>query len=231
VGRFAEVPKHGFTVLSTGGGEGSIWGNGDGVDVTVVAAEVVLEAEVAQVPDFEGLVPGARDDNWVLGGWGELDGGNPFGVAVFAFLRPFEFSEGVPELDGLVSAGRDDLSVVGGESDGEYVVLMSSESGGGDASFKIPQSEGLVPGSRNGELTARADDDIGDEVVVSLQSFHWVSVSFTISVHLPDDEGLVSGRRDEHIWELWVGGDLGNPTTVSLEGTFQGHDFLSGHFW
>jgi len=141
-------------------------------------------------------------------------------VAVFAFLRPFKFSQGIPEFDGLVSAGRDDLSVVGGESDGEYVVLVSSEPGGGDTSFQIPESESLIPGSGNSELTARADDDVGDEMVVSLQSFHWVTVSFTVSVQLPDDQGLVSGAGDEHIWELWVGGDLGDPTAMSLEGTF-----------
>lgn len=122
-----------------------------------------------------------------------MDGGNPLGVTVLAFLTPFKFTQGVPEFDGLVSTGGDDLSVVGGESDGKYVVLVSSESGGGDTSFKIPKSEGLVPRSGDGELAATADDDVTDEVVVALQSFHWVSVSFTVSVQLPDDEGLVSG--------------------------------------
>lgn len=57
VGGFAEVPKHSFTVLSTGGGKGSIWRDGDGVDVTAVAGKVVLEAKVGQVPDFQGFVP------------------------------------------------------------------------------------------------------------------------------------------------------------------------------
>lgn len=190
---FTKIPEHSFSVLSTAGSEGSIRAYGYGVDVTVVAGEVVFEAKVAEVPDFESLVPRSRNDDWVLGGWAELNGADPFVVAVFAFLTPFKFSEGIPQFDGLVSAGRDDLSVVGGESDGEYVVLVSSESGGGDSSFEIPEAEGLVPGSGNGELTARADDDVGDEVVVSLQSFHWVSVGFTVSVQLPDDEGLVSG--------------------------------------
>lgn len=194
-----------------------------------MAGKVVFEAKVGQVPDFEGFVPGAGDDDWVLGGWRELDGGDPFVVAVLAFLAPFKFSEGVPEFDGLVSAGRDDLSVVGGESDGEYVVLVSSEPGSSDTSFQIPESESLIPGSGNGELTARADDDVGDEVVVSLQSFHWVTVGLTVSVQLPDDQGLVSRGGDEHVGELWVGGDLGYPASVALEGTFQGHDFLASH--
>lgn len=230
VGGFTEVPKHSFTILSTGSGQRSIWGDGDGVDVTTVSGEVVFKTEVAQVPDFEGFIPRSGDDDWVLGGWAELDGADPFVVAVFAFLRPFEFSQSVPKFDGLVSAGRDDLSVISGESDGEYVVLVSSESGGGDSSFQIPQSQGFIPRSGNCELTARTDDNIGNEVVVSLQSFHWVSVSFTVSVELPDDQGLVSGGGDEHVWELWVGSDLGNPTAVAREGAFQGHDFLASHF-
>lgn len=147
VGGFTEVPKHSFTILSTGSGQRSIWGDGDGVDVTTVSGEVVFKTEVAQVPDFEGFIPRSGDDDWVLGGWAELDGADPFVVAVFAFLRPFEFSQSVPKFDGLVSAGRDDLSVISGESDGEYVVLVSSESGGGDSSFQIPQSQGFIPRS------------------------------------------------------------------------------------
>jgi len=231
VGGFAEIPKHGFSVLSTGSSQGSIWGDGDGVDVTGVAGEVVFKAKVGQVPDFQGFVPRAGNDDWVLGGWGELDGGNPLGVARFTFLTPFELTQSVPEFDGLVSAGGDDLSVVGGESNGEYVVLVSGKPGGGDTSFEVPKSEGLVPRGGNGELTAAADNNIADKVIVALQSFHWVSVGFTVSVQLPDDQGLVSGRRDEHIWELWVGGDLGNPATVAFEGSGQGHDFLASHFF
>jgi len=226
----AQIPEHSFTVLSAAGSQRSVWADGDGVDVSGVAAEVVLEAKVAQVPDLQGLVPGAGDDDWVLGGWRELDGANPLVVAVLALLAPLELAQSVPELDGLVSAGGDDLSVVGGEGNGEYVVLVSGESGGGDTSLKIPESEGLVPGSGDSELTARADDDIGDEVVVALQSLHWVTVHITVSVEVPDDEGLVSGGGDEHIWELWVGSNLSYPAAVALEGTLQGHDFCPiGH--
>jgi len=225
----AQVPEHGLTVLSATGGEGSVWGDGDGVDVSGVAAEVVLEAKVAQVPDLQGLVPTAGNDDWVLGGWRELHGANPLVVAVLALLAPLELAQSVPELDGLVSAGRDDLSVVGGEGNGEYVVLVAGESGGGDTSFEVPESEGLVPRSGDSELTARADNDVRDEVVVALQSLHWVTVHITVSVEVPDDEGLVSGGGDEHIWELWVGSNLSYPAAVALERALQGHDFLTSH--
>merc|ERR1712226_913063 len=192
---------------------------------------------LAQIPEHSLTVLSAagskrsiwRDDDWVLGGWRELHGAHPLVVAVLALLAPFELTEGVPELDGLVSAGGDDLSVVGGEGDGENVVLVAGESGGGDASFEVPESQGLVPRGGNGELAAGADDDVGDEVVVALQSLHWVTVHITVSGETPDDEGLVSGGGDEHFWELWVGSNLGNPATVALERALQGHDFLASH--
>jgi len=225
----AQIPEHSLTVLSAAGSKRSIWRDGNGVNVTGVATEVVLEAKVAQVPDLQGLVPTAGNDDWVLGGWRELDGANPLVVAVLALLAPLELTKGVPELDGLVSAGRDNLSVVGGEGDGEYVVLVAGESGGGDTSFEVPESESLVPRSGDSELTARADYDVGDEVVVALQSLHWVTVHITVSGETPDDEGLVSRGGDEHFWELWVGSNLGNPATVALERALQGHDFLASH--
>jgi len=39
-----EIPEHGDTVLATGGAEGSIGGDGDGVDVTGVTDVIGLEA-------------------------------------------------------------------------------------------------------------------------------------------------------------------------------------------
>jgi hypothetical protein len=225
----AQVPEHSLTVLSATSGQRSIWRDGNGVNVSGMTAKVVLEAKVAQVPDLQGLVPRARNDDWVLGGWRELNRAHPLAVAVLALLAPLELAQSVPELDGLVSAGGDDLSVIGGEGNGEYVVLVAGESGGGDTSFEVPESEGLIPRSGDGELTARADNDVRDEVVVSLQSLHWVTVHITVSVEVPDDEGLVSGGGDEHIWELWVGSNLSYPATVALEGTLQGHNFLASH--
>jgi len=63
-------------------------------------------------------------------------------------------------------------------------------------------------------------------VVVSLESFHW-DTAFLGQV--PNDEGLVSGRRDQHFWELWVDGHLRDPITMALEGAAEYHNFLR-HF-
>jgi len=140
----AEVPEEGLAVLATGGSQGTVGGDGDGVDETGVALEVVLELEVAEVPDLDHLVPAAGDDHGVVGGGGESDGRDPFLVAVLALLGPLGLTEGVPELKGLVPGGGDDLPVVGGEGDGEDVVLVADEPGGGDALLEVPEPEGLV---------------------------------------------------------------------------------------
>jgi hypothetical protein len=47
-----QVPKHGDTILSTGSGEGSIWGDGEGVDVTSVTVVVCLELALGKFPNL-----------------------------------------------------------------------------------------------------------------------------------------------------------------------------------
>ena len=101
-----EVPEHSGSVLTTGGGEGAIWRNGDRVDVTGVFGEGGLELEVGQVPDLDLFVPSAGNDDGVLGSWGKFHGGNPLRVRGFVglVLGPFKFAKGVPEFDGFITA-------------------------------------------------------------------------------------------------------------------------------
>ena len=47
-----EVPEHGGTVLATGSAEGSVGGDGDGVDVSGVTVVVGLELELLELPDL-----------------------------------------------------------------------------------------------------------------------------------------------------------------------------------
>ena len=67
----------------------------------------------------------------------------------------FALSQGVPQLDGLVSAGGHDLPVVRGEGHGEDVLGVVLEPAGCLASAQIPQTETLVPGTRQGEMAIR----------------------------------------------------------------------------
>lgn len=48
-----QVPEHGGTVLATGGAEGSIGGDGDGVDVAGVTDVVGLQAAGGELPNLD----------------------------------------------------------------------------------------------------------------------------------------------------------------------------------
>ena len=115
---------------------------------------------------------------------------SPLGVTIVNNVE-LALSKGVPELDGSVSGSGNNLSVVGREGDAENVTSVSDELSGGQASVKIPQSEGLVPRGREGELTVRRDGDVGDKVVVSVQDLLWETERVLVSGELPNDDGLV----------------------------------------
>ena len=61
--------------------------------------------------------------------------------------------EGVPQLDGLVPAGGHDLPVVGGEGHGQDILGVVLEPACGLAGAQIPQTEVLVPGSRESKVS------------------------------------------------------------------------------
>lgn len=97
--------------------------------------------------------------------------------------------------DVFTSGTRDDLSVVGREGDREDVLGVSDETTGGGAVVQVPQTEGTVPRSREGELTVGGDDEVLDEVVVSGEGLSGDSVLFT-SGDVPHHERLV--YRDQN---------------------------------
>ena len=47
-----EIPKHGDTVLSSGSSQGTVGGNGDGVDVAGMAVVVCSQLELRQLPNL-----------------------------------------------------------------------------------------------------------------------------------------------------------------------------------
>ena len=101
-------------------------------------------------------------------------------------------TEGVPELDGLVTGSRDDLTVISREGDRENIVGVTDEAAGGGTGVEVPETEGLVPGSGQGELTIGGDDDILDGRVVSVERLLGdTEVALSIALQVPDDDGLV----------------------------------------
>ena len=195
---FGDVPEHDGAVLATGGAQGAIGRDGDGVDRSVVADELGAELHGGDVPDHNGLVPAARDQQGGLGGGGEADAGDPVGVLVLG-KGVLALTEGVPKLDGLVTGSGDDLTVVLGESDGEDVLLVADENADGGTGVQVPKAEGLIPGAGEGELAIGGDDDVGDGGGVTGEGLAGVTVRVLIGGQLPDHDGMIAGTGDEHL--------------------------------
>lgn len=103
------------------------------------------------------LIPASGDDDGVLRVGAEADAGDPVAVALLSDGE-LAVTQGVPQLDGAVAGAGHDLAVVGGEGNGEDIVVVANEGTGGVSAGKLPQAEGLVPGSGQSVGTVRGDD-------------------------------------------------------------------------
>jgi len=220
-----DIPEHLGTVLTTGTAEGTIGGDGDGVENTGVALEVGFQLTVVKVPDLDELVPTAGDDQGVLSGGGEPDAGDPVGVVVLGD-GVLALLQGVPKFDLLIPGTGDDLPVVSGELDGVDVFVVTLEEPDGGTGVKVPQPHGLIHGTGELELTVGGDDGIADLLVVAgelpplVTGLLTVVVTFLgnlVIVELPANLGLVPGTGNNQVG-LFVGGlDTGDPVLVPLE--------------
>ena len=103
----------------------------------------------------------------------------------------FAFTKSVPELDCPVPATRDDLTIISTEADRKDIRGVADESTGGKTGVQVPETEGVIPGRREGELTIRRNDNIGNEVVVDMENSLGVAVRVLIASQLPDDDGFI----------------------------------------
>lgn len=71
---------------------------------------------------------------------------------------------------------------------------MADESTRGLTGVKVPETESVVPRRGQGELAIGGDDDVRDEVVVSVQNAFWIAVCILVTGQLPDDDSLVCVR-------------------------------------
>jgi len=188
---FIEVPEHGDSVFSSRSAEGSVWGDCDVVDVSSVSIVVGAEFAFLQVPDLDQFVPTTRDNDWVRWVWRESDARDPFRVAVFDDIE-FAFTKSVPQFDGSITGSRDDLAVIRGEGDRQDVFFVTNESSSGSSSVEVPETEGLVPRSRESKLSVRRDDNVRDKVVVSSERFLCDTIVSFVASQVPDNESLVS---------------------------------------
>lgn len=157
--------------------------------------------------DLDDLVPSGRNDDGIHWVWREADARDPLGVSIFADIH-LALAEGVPQLDGTVAGAGNNLSVVGREGDGEDIGSMADEATGGETGVQIPQTEGLVPGRGQSELTIGRDDYVRNKVVVAFEDALGVTVLRVIAGQGPDNDSLVPGSGQEKIWILGCRGKL-----------------------
>lgn len=116
-----QIPQESLGVLATRCAEGTVRRNGNGVQVAVVAVVVVLQLAVGQVPDLDGAIPTAGDNDGVGVVGGEAYARYPVGVTIF-LDGEFALSQGVPQFDGLVARARDNLTIVSRESNRQNIL-------------------------------------------------------------------------------------------------------------
>jgi hypothetical protein len=161
-----QVPEHDNTVLTGRGTEGTIGGDGNSVDITVVTNEVGTELHLGKIPDLNNLIPTTGNDERVGRVGGETNAGNPFRVTIFGDIE-LALTKGVPHLDGLVTRTGNNLTVIGREGDGQDIVGVADETTGGVTSVQVPKTESLIPRGGQGELTVGRDGNIFNEVGVT----------------------------------------------------------------
>jgi len=161
-----QVPKHGNTVLSTGGAKRTIRRDRDGVQVAGVAHEIGHQLAVGEIPHLNNLIPSARNDDGVGSVGREAHTGDPLGVTL-VLNSEFTFTQSVPKLDSSITTTTDNLSVISRESDRKNILGVSNKSSGGSSVVDIPQTEGTIPRTRKSELAIRRDDHILNKVRVT----------------------------------------------------------------
>jgi len=119
------------------------------------------------------------------------------------------------QLDRLVAAARDDLTVVGRERHAQHVLGVIFKAAGRFASRQVPQTEGLVPRAGQSEVAIRREDNIRDEVRVTIEAFLGHAIVALLTSQLPHNQGLVAGGRQDHVGKLGVRGDLRDPAIVA----------------
>lgn len=163
---FNQVPDHGLSVFSSWGQVGSLWSHIEGVDLTGVAGEGVLQTHGLVVPDLDGSVPWSTHNDGVLGVLVELDAWDPVSVGVL-LNGELALAYGVPNLQVLVSAATGNLSVVRWKCNSENISWVTHKSLTGDTLLDVPESQGTVPWSRQSISAVLWELDIWNEVGVA----------------------------------------------------------------
>jgi hypothetical protein len=159
----------------------------------------------------------------------ESHGGNPVRVSLVAIVGELAVTNGVPDLDGAVTASRNNLSVVGRERDRQNVTGVANESLESGSVVKVPQTECLIPRSRDSKITILRDGNVLDNVGVSMERSLGNTVRGLVSGQVPDDQGLITGSGNENVGVASRGSKGSDPTAVAFKGSSEDENFVLTH--
>jgi len=152
---------------------------------------VSLEAARAELPDLNKLVPSRADNNGVLRIRAKSHARNP---VLMSLLGDSELAvtKSVPELDCPIAGSGNNLSVIGREGDRENIIGVSNKSAGGSTGGELPETESLVPRSRESVGAVRGDDAVRNNVGVAVKGSFWVTVGSFVASQIPDNQRLIA---------------------------------------
>ena len=229
-----EIPDEDLTVLTSRSTDGTIGRDGDLVDKLGVTNEVVLDLHGLEVPDLDDLIVTAGDHARGLSGGDEAHAADPI-VVTLLIEGVLAFTEGVPELDVAITTAGHDQTVIGGEADGEDVLAVTNEGLLAFTGLQVPETDSVIPSSRESIFTIVGDADILDNVRMTVKGLEGSTVGhnergilndFT-SMKLPDHTGLITGRSDDGVSIDRRRSDGGDPSVVALKATAKAN--LSRH--
>ena len=134
--------------------------------------QIVAELTVRERPYLHKLIPTAGHDEGNRLAGAETNAGNPLRVSTSLISRRdsvLALSKGIPKLDGLVTRSRNDLTIVYGKGNREDILGVSAEATGSLTAVDLPKAKGTIPRSRESELPIARDNNVRDEVRVSLK--------------------------------------------------------------
>jgi len=133
--------------------------------------------------------------------------------------------KGVPMQDGLIATATDDMAIVTRHSATQHVVGVANKPMSRLTSVQVPQTHGVVPASRQGEVVVTGQADLLDEMAMAgeyaarncLHAGDHASL-LCFDVKVPDKEGLVTGDGDKKLVLITVTSCKGcYPVAVSFE--------------
>ena len=230
-----EIPDEDLTVLTSRSTDGTVGRDSNLVDELGMADEVVFDLHGIQTPNLHNLIVTAGNNAGGFGGRNEADTAHPI-IVTLLVESVLAFTESVPELDAAITTAGHDQTVIGGEAHGKDVLVVTNQGLFAFAGSQVPETDGVIPGSRESVLTIEGDANVLDNVRMAMERSDGSTVGQNergifneiTGTELPKHTGLVARRSDDGVSIGRRRGNRGDPTVVTSKATTKTN--LGRHF-